>query len=103
MCCPYDLEIQDIKNQLIQKYHPLDIILFGSCAKGRVTRSSDVDICIILETNDKRKIVRDILIEVEYKVDLDVVIYTPQEWQANKDNKATFAGIIKMTGVSLLG
>ena len=101
--CPYDLEIEDIKNQLIQKYHPLDIILFGSCAKGRVTRSSDVDICIILETNDKRKIVRDILIEVEYKVDLDVVIYTPQEWQTNKDNKATFAGIIKMTGVSLLG
>lgn len=101
--CPYDLEIEDIKNQLIQKYHPLDIILFGSCAKGRVTRSSDVDICIILETNDKRKIVRDILIEVEYKVDLDVVIYTPQEWQTYKDNKATFAGIIKMTGVSLLG
>lgn len=100
---PYNMEIENIKNQLITKYSPHDIILFGSCAKRRVSRSSDVDICIILETKDKRKIVRDILIEVEYNVDLDVVIYTPQEWQNNKDDKATFAGIIKKTGVSLLG
>jgi len=102
--CPYDFEIEDIKNQLINKYHPLDIILFGSCARGRVNkRRSDIDICMILETNDKRKVVRDILLEVEYDVDLDVVVYTPQEWQNNKDNQATFAGIIKRTGVSLLG
>ena len=101
--CPYDIEIEYIKNQLIEKYNPIDIILFGSCAKGRVTRRSDVDICIILETKDKRKIVRDILIELEYKVDLDVVVYTPQEWQNNKDDQATFAGIIKRTGVSLIG
>lgn len=101
--CPYDLEIEYIKNQLIKKYNPTDIILFGSCARGRVTRSSDVDICIILETEDKRKIVRDILIEVEYNIDLDVVVYTPQEWQNTKNDRATFAGIIKRTGVSLIG
>lgn len=101
--CPYDFEIEYIKNQLIEKYNPIDIILFGSCARGRVTRSSDVDICIILETKDKRKIVRDILIEIEYKVDLDVVVYTPQEWQDNKDDQSTFAGIIMRTGVSLIG
>lgn len=101
--CPYDLEIEDIKNQLINKYNPIDIILFGSCARGRVARSSDIDICIIIETSDKRKLVRDILIEVDCQVDLDVVVYTPQEWQNNKDDQATFAGIIKRTGVSLLG
>ena len=101
--CPYDFEIENIKNQLIRKYHPIDIILFGSCARGRVTRRSDIDICMILETNDKRKIVRDILFEVEYEVDLDVVVYTPQEWQTNKDDRATFASIIKRTGVSLIG
>lgn len=101
--CPYDVEIEHIKNQLVKKYNPIDIIIFGSCAKGRVTRSSDVDICIILETKDKRKIVRDILVEVDYQVDLDVVVYTPQEWQNNKDDQATFAGIINRTGVSLIG
>lgn len=101
--CPYDLEIDQIKNQLIQRYNPFDIILFGSCARGRVTRSSDVDICIILDTKDKRQIVREILSEVDYNVDLDIVVYTPQEWQNNKDDQATLSGIIRKTGVSLIG
>jgi len=101
--CPYYTEIENIKDQLIKKYHPFDIILFGSCAKGRVTSRSDIDICIILDTIDKRKIVRDILIEVDYKNDLDIVVYTLQEWQNNKDDWATFAGLINRTGVSLIG
>ena len=101
--CPYDREIENIKNQIIRKYNPADIILFGSCAKGRVRRGSDVDICVILETNDKRKTVRDILINIDYDVDLDVVVYTPGEWQKYKDDKATFVGIINRTGASLIG
>ncbi len=101
--CSYDKEIEKIKNQLIDKYNPIDIILFGSCAKARISRGSDIDICIILETDDKRKTVRDILVNVDYDVDLDVVIYTPEEWQKYKDDKATFVSIINKTGVSLIG
>ncbi len=33
LMCPYDKEIEKIKRQLIHKYHPENIILFGSCAK----------------------------------------------------------------------
>jgi hypothetical protein len=43
------------------------------------------------------------LLEVQYNVDLDVVVYTPQEWKNNKDDQATLAGIIQRTGVSLIG
>ncbi len=99
--CPYDSEIEAIKNQIFNTYYPLDIILFGSCAKGRVTRSSDIDLCLILETEDKRRKVRDILVNLDY--DVDLVIYTPEEWRKYKDDKATFAGIINKTGVSLIG
>ena len=101
--CPYDREIENIKNQIIRKYNPTDIILFGSCAKGRVKRGSDVDICVILETNDKRRTVREILTDIDYEVDLDVVVYTPEEWQEYKDDKATFVNIINRTGASLIG
>ncbi len=99
--CPFDSEIETIKNQIFNTYHPLDIILFGSCAKGRVTRSSDIDLCLIMQTEDKRKTIRDILINLDY--DVDLVIYTPEEWGKYKDDKATFAGIINKTGVSLIG
>lgn len=101
--CPYDKEIEDIKNQILDKFHPADIILFGSCARGRVSKGSDIDLCVIVETNDKRQMVRDILLEIEYDIDLDVVVYTPEEWQKYKEDKSTFAGIINRTGVSLVG
>lgn len=99
----YNQEIEKIKNQLVRKYQPVDIILFGSCAKGRVSRNSDIDLCLIFDTTDKRKMIMDILSEIEYDVDLDVVIYTQEEWRKYKNNKATFAGAINKTGVSLFG
>ncbi len=103
LMCPYDKEIEKIKRQLVHKYHPENIILFGSCAKGRVGRKSDIDLCVIMETTNKRETVRDILIDIEYDLDLDVVIYTPAEWNQYKDDKATLAGIINRTGVNLIG
>ncbi|MDD2402076.1 MAG: nucleotidyltransferase domain-containing protein [Clostridia bacterium] len=99
----YDVEIQNIKNQIKEKFNPVNIILFGSCAKGVVRRGSDVDLCVIAETDNKRKLVQDIIFEVEYNIDLDVVVYTPSEWKKYKNNKAMFAHIIYKTGVSLFG
>ncbi|WES36636.1 hypothetical protein P0092_16245 [Ruminiclostridium papyrosolvens DSM 2782] len=62
-----------------------------------------MDICVILETQDKRQTLREMLVNIEYGVDLDIVIYTPSEWSRYKDDKANFANIIKRTGVSLVG
>ena len=101
--CSYNQEIENIKVQLINKFHPMDIILFGSCAKRRVTKHSDIDICVIVDTDDKRQTVRNILLGIEHEMDMDVVVYTPDEWQKYKDNAATFAGVINKTGVSLIG
>ncbi|WP_276661377.1 nucleotidyltransferase domain-containing protein [Syntrophomonas wolfei] len=47
-------EIDSIKNQLIEKYRPLRIILFGSQAKETAGRKSDIDLCIVKETENKR-------------------------------------------------
>ncbi|HOJ10334.1 MAG TPA: nucleotidyltransferase domain-containing protein [Clostridiales bacterium] len=100
---PYYEEIENIKNQILSKYNPKDIILFGSCAKGRVSRTSDIDICVILDTTDKRQIVREMLVDIESDADLDIVVYTPDEWEKYKYDKAKFANIINRTGVSIIG
>ena len=101
--CPNDFKIEEIKNQIINMYNPEEIILFGSCAKGRVSKSSDIDFCVVIDTDDRRNLVRDILLKMDYDVDLDIVIYTPEEWHKYKDDLSTFAGIINKTGVSLIG
>lgn len=100
---PYKQIIEDIKNQILEKFKPIDIILFGSFAKGLVRKHSDIDICVITYTDNKRELVRDILLEVDCDFDLDVVVYTPEQWQRYQDDKAMFANVIKRTGVSLIG
>lgn len=98
MIYPYYNENEKVKNQILIKYDPEDIILFGSCVKGSIKRGSDIDIYVILETEDKRKTLREMLVEIEYDIDLDIVIYTPSEWSKYKDDKATFVNIINRTG-----
>ena len=100
---PYDKEIENIKKQIMDQYHPSDIILFGSCAKGAIHKGSDIDLCVILETVDKRQTIRNMLLDVNYDIDLDIVVYTPAEWSKYKDDNATMAGVIHRTGVSLVG
>ena len=40
-------EIENITRQIIEKYKPEKIILFGSAVQGTMTRDSDVDFLII--------------------------------------------------------
>jgi len=99
----YNETIENIKKQIVEKFRPVDVILFGSHAKGLARRQSDIDICVITETENKRKLVQDILLEIDYDVNLDVVVYTPAQWQQYKDDKAMFAHVINKTGVSIVG
>lgn len=41
-------EIENIKNQIIEKYNPNDIYLFDSNAKGVVRKNSDIVIYVLL-------------------------------------------------------
>lgn len=98
---PYHQEIERIKAQIAAKFQPEKVILFGSCAKRRVSRHSDIDICVVMDTEDRRRTVADILLSVDSDVDMDVVVVSPAEWQRQKDNPATLIGIIHRSGVSL--
>lgn len=40
-------EIESIVRQIVSKYHPIKIILFGSAARGDFERSNDLDFLII--------------------------------------------------------
>lgn len=40
-------EIASIKNQLLEKFHPEKIILFGSVAQGHYNADSDLDVLVV--------------------------------------------------------
>ena len=76
------LEIENIKNQLIAKYMPERIILFGSHAWGNPRPDSDIDLCVIkkgVETEGSNSRKLEINRMFDHRVATDVLVYSPYE------------------------
>ena len=73
-------QIKDLTKQIVQKFHPDRVILFGSYAYGKPTKDSDVDLLVILPFNDNpaRKSV-EILTSIRPKFEVDLLARTPQQ------------------------
>ena len=68
--------------QIVATLHPRQIILFGSAARGRAGEMSDIDLCVIADTDlkfhDRMGLVQDLY---QGERELQVLVYTPEEWE----------------------
>jgi predicted nucleotidyltransferase len=66
---------------LVSEYIPEKIILFGSVASGKIREWSDIDLVIIKKT-DKPFLerTRDVIHLLKPRSGLDVMVYTPEEF-----------------------
>ena len=99
----FNKEVDYISRQIIKKYAPEVIILFGSVAKGIFKANSDIDLCIIKNTNDKRKLLADMYVCIDCRIPFDLVLYTTDEWNKFVNDKNSFAYTINNTGVKIYG
>ena len=97
--------IESITTQLIQKYKPEKIILFGSAARGDAASGSDVDFLII--KSDTPSFSADRIMEVssliERDVPVDFLIYRPEEFEKRVSIGDPFIGMILKEGKVLYG
>jgi len=76
----YQKEIKKISKIIVEKYKPEKIILFGSCAYGKVKPSSDIDMLIIKKTSKERiRRIQDILFMIDNGLPFEPLVYTPVE------------------------
>jgi uncharacterized protein len=99
----FNEEIDYIKKQLIEKFSPKEIILFGSVAKGIFREDSDIDLCIIADTTNKRQSLTNMYVNIESNIPFDLVLYTIDEWNNCINDKSSFAYSIINTGVKIYG
>lgn len=99
----YLKEIEKIKSQIIDKFNPSKIIVFGSVAKGVIHKGSDIDLCIVMDYNNKREILEKLYLEVDTDLPVDFVLYTNDEWEKYKNDTTTFASIIHKSGRIIYG
>src|SRR6187200_3413249 len=71
--------IDHVVKQIVEKFKPQKIILFGSYARGNPRPESDVDLLVVMETS-LREVQQAIQIsqEIDYRFGLDLIVHTPK-------------------------
>ncbi len=75
---PYLSEVVD---RIVQKFHPVKIILFGSWARGSAREDSDLDLLVVLaKTDHKRKAAIQIGNSLSnLPIGKDIIVTTPED------------------------
>lgn len=96
-------EIKSVVESIASLYAPTKIVLFGSQAKGSANDKSDIDLCIIKDTNNKRSLLTDMYLNIDCNKPFDLVLYTPSEWERCVADSTSFAYLINEKGKVLYG
>ena len=98
-------EIESITSQLIEKYKPEKVILFGSAARGDAGYDSDADFLIIKKNTPYKG--RDRMIEVsrliKRNIPADFLVYRPEEFAKRLSMGDPFLEMILEEGKVLYG
>ena len=81
--------LNDIIRCIVEVAEPERIILFGSAARGEMNRHSDVDLLVVKDGSDLRRLTARIHQRL-YGVDaaVDIVMVTPQDVERYRDSHA---------------
>ncbi len=98
-------KIESIAVQIIEKYKPEKIILFGSSARERLSADSDVDLLIIkknvpLYGADR---IRELSKMIDRDIPVDFLVYRPEEFEKRLKMGDPFLKAIVREGKVLYG
>ena len=98
-------EIQSITRQLIEKYGPEKIILFGSAARGDKGPDSDADFLIIKKQTPYygSERIMEVGSIIERNIPVDFLIYRPEEFEKRLEMGDPFLKAILKEGRVLYG
>jgi len=87
---------------------PCEVILFGSYARGNPTEDSDIDVVVVLDSDDfvkthKEKMdrhhpVADAVMGINYKIPMDILVYSKAEINYLREEGYSFIREIDNTG-----
>ncbi len=99
----YYEQVEDLKQQIVSKFTPDKIYLFGSGAKGIIKKNSDIDLCIVKNIAKPRQFKADLQLNLNSEIPFDIIVYTPESWSKNSNDMTSLAYLIKTKGVKLYG
>ena len=97
-------DIQRVVSQIVDRFRPQKVVLFGSYAYGEPTKDSDADLLVIIDTDQRSvRAAAGIAAGIDHPVPLDILVKTPREVAARIKGGDTFLLKILSEGVILYG
>src|SRR5947209_10538830 len=89
--------IQEVTRRIVEKFHPEKVILFGSHAHGDARPDSDLDLIVVMKS-DKPYLDRTVQVAqlfIPRGWPMDMVVYTPDEWERDLEVIGRLPSMIK--------
>ena len=84
-----DQLIARIAERIGREYKPQKVILFGSYARGKPTKDSDIDLFIVKDTDarmvDRFVEVKQLIYDPQLRIPVSPLVYTPEELEERLD------------------
>lgn len=95
-------DIRCVVQQIVERFGPEKVILFGSYAEGKPTEDSDVDLLIVMDAEDEAiHTAARISAAIDHPFALDIVVSKPAVLEASFKRQGNFATEIMTRGVVL--
>jgi len=95
-----DATIRGIVQKIVDAFHPVRVILFGSRARGDHRADSDLDLFVEMETEDP-PVERRVKVRRLFRPSpcgMDILVYTPKEVAARRKSLASLVPLIEKEG-----
>ncbi len=92
--------VDTVVGMIVESFSPKMIIIFGSVASHTAGPDSDIDLLVVMDT-DRDPFLRSVPIDMclrKLTVDKDILVVTPEEFEAQKDDEYSFVNEIVRTG-----
>ena len=96
-------EISFICEEIKRLFDVKMITVFGVKRKENDNSVTDLDICVIANTDDKNAWIKKAYIEIDSEIPFDLFLYTPQEWESLNQQSESFASRISRKGCVYFG
>ncbi len=98
-------EIENVARRIGEKTHAKAVVLFGSHARNQAGAHSDVDLLVIAESDlPRHKRSRQLhLLFKPYPFAMDILVYTPEEVEAESQFELSFISRVLREGKRLYG
>lgn len=80
-------KVKEMVRRIVEQFHPEQVILFGSYARGQAGPDSDVDLLVVMPVSgSKRKVAVEIdLALAGMGLPKDIIVVTPEEMARSRD------------------